>query len=68
MRSAGGPSAQTQYAADGEVVGGVEALRDPPGGVVGGQVEGARGDVDVGDLHRHRLELRQRAAELRRAP
>ena len=37
---------------------------DPPGGVGGGQVEGARGDVDVGDLHRHRLELRQRPAEL----
>ncbi len=50
--------------ADGEVVGGVEVVGDPPGGVVGGEVEGARGDVDVGHLHRHRLELRQRPAEL----
>jgi hypothetical protein len=47
-----------------QVVGGVEPLGDPPGGVVGGQVGGARGDVDVRDLHRHRLELRQRAPEL----
>ena len=31
---------------------------------VGRQVERPRGDVDVGDLHRDRLELRQRAAEL----
>ena len=49
---------------DREVVGDVEPLADPPGGVGRGQVEGARGDVDVRDLHRDRLELRERPAEL----
>ncbi len=51
-------------ARDREVVGRREAVGDPPHGVVGGQVEGAAGDVDVGHLQRDRLELRQRAAEL----
>ena len=49
---------------DREVVAHVEPLVEPPGGVLGGEVEGARGDVDVGDLHRDRLELGQRPAEL----
>ena len=49
---------------DREVVGGVEPLCDPPGRGLGGQPDGARGDVDVGDLLRDGLELRQRPAEL----
>ena len=48
----------------GQVVGRLEPRADPPGGVLGGEVDGARGDVDVGDLHGHGLELRQRPAEL----
>ena len=47
-----------------EVVAHVEPLVEPPGGVLGREVEGARGDVDVGDLHRDGLELGQAAAEL----
>ena len=49
---------------DREVVARVEPLVESPGDVLGREVEGARGDVDVGDLHRDRLELGQRPAEL----
>ena len=64
VRSAGGRLGAGPVRRDREVVGHVEPLVDPPGGVLGGEVEGARGDVDVGDLHRDRLELGQRPAEL----
>ena len=64
MRSAGGPSVQVQYAATARSSLHVEPLVEPPGGVLGREVEGARGDVDVGDLHRDRLELGERPAEL----
>ena len=65
--SAAGASAHVQYAATARSSRDVEALGDPPRGVVGGQVERARGDVDVGDLLRHGLELGERPAELRAA-
>ena len=48
----------------GEVVARVEALGQPPRGVVGGQADRTGGDVDVGDLLGDGLELRELAAEL----
>ena len=64
VRSAGGASVQTQYAATARSSVASSPFGHPPGRVLGGEVERARGDVDVRDLHRDGLELRQAAAEL----
>ena len=63
----GGPCrpASTRH---GEVVAGVQPGVQPPAARTAGQVQGARGDVDVGDLLGHRLERGQRPAELLPGP
>ena len=64
VRSAGGASVQTQYAATARSSDTSRPWPTRQAAFCGGEVEGARGDVDVRDLHGDGLELRQAAAEL----